>query len=89
MTKNSASAAPTGSPLGHPPENATITIVCNGVARALCAGTTVAALLDELALPTRQVAVEINLDLVPRARHGQQVLAEGDRVEIVSLVGGG
>jgi len=49
----------------------------------------VAALLDALALPSRQVAVEVNLQLVPRARHAEYRLAEGDRIEIVSLVGGG
>ena len=46
-------------------------------------------LLAELGLPLGHVAVEVNLELVPRARHAEQILAEGDRVEIVTLVGGG
>jgi sulfur carrier protein len=49
----------------------------------------VAELVESLQLSPRQVAVEINLELVPRAQHGGHVLAAGDRVEIVSLVGGG
>ncbi len=50
---------------------------------------TVAGLLDELGLGDKPVAVEVNLQLVPRQRHAQQRLAAGDKVEIVTLVGGG
>lgn len=49
----------------------------------------IAALLEGLALETRHVAVEVNHELVPRAQHGQYRLKPGDRVEIVTLVGGG
>jgi sulfur carrier protein len=66
-----------------------VTIVCNGEPRSLAQATTVAALVAELALPPRQIAVEVNLQLIPRGQHAQHVLADGDRVEIVSLVGGG
>jgi len=66
-----------------------ITIVCNGQSRDVPHGATVAALLAELQLSPRMVAVEINLELVPRATHDQRTLAAGDRMEIVSLVGGG
>jgi sulfur carrier protein len=64
-------------------------IVLNGEPRPVAPGTTVAELVESLQLSPRQVAVEINLELVPRAQHGGHVLAAGDRVEIVSLVGGG
>jgi sulfur carrier protein len=64
-------------------------ILCNGASRAIACGTTVAGLLDELDLSPRQVAVEVNLELVPRARHAERTLRDGDRLEIVSLVGGG
>jgi thiamine biosynthesis protein ThiS len=64
-------------------------IVCNGQPRQTAAGTTVAALLTELGLEPRHVAVEVNLELVPRARHAERVLCEGDKLEIVTLVGGG
>ena len=68
---------------------AAVHIVCNGQPRPLAPGTTIAALLAELQLSPRQVAVEVNLQLVPRARHAERLLADGDRLEIVSLVGGG
>jgi sulfur carrier protein len=40
-------------------------------------------------MPTRGVAVEVNHEIVPRHLHEQQRLQEGDRLEVVSLVGGG
>jgi sulfur carrier protein len=46
-------------------------------------------LLKELQIAVAHVAVEVNLELVPRARHARQQLADGDRVEVVTLVGGG
>ena len=64
-------------------------ITFNGQSRQIAERTTVAGLLDELNLTGKPVAVEINLELVPRQRHAQQRLAEGDRLEIVTLVGGG
>ena len=50
---------------------------------------TVARLLAQLGLTGRPVAVEVNLELVPRGRHAEHRLAAGDRLEIVTLVGGG
>jgi sulfur carrier protein len=64
-------------------------IVVNDQTRNLADDATVAALLDELKLAGKPVAVEVNLELVPRQRHAQHRLAEGDRLEIVTLVGGG
>jgi len=52
-------------------------------------GATVAQLLDALALADKPVAVELNRNVVPKARHREQPLAAGDRLEIVTLVGGG
>jgi sulfur carrier protein len=63
--------------------------IVNGQPRQLVDGMTVAALIDDLKLTGRPVAVEVNLDLVPRQQHVEHVLHEGDRVEIVTLVGGG
>jgi sulfur carrier protein len=65
------------------------TIIVNGEARATQDGQTVAELLRELGLDPRQVAVERNRDIVPRAEHGQAVLGDGDQLEIVTFVGGG
>jgi thiamine biosynthesis protein ThiS len=64
-------------------------ITVNGQVREVAFGATVAALLDELGLDPRQLAVERNLDLVPRTEHAGTDLAPGDRVEVVTLVGGG
>ena len=65
------------------------TIVVNGESRPVRVGQTVAELLGELGLDSRQVAVERNRDIVPRAEHGQAVLADGDQLEVVTFVGGG
>jgi len=64
-------------------------IVVNGQPRELDRPLTVAELLKQLEIPPRGVAIEVNLQIVPRARHAEYVLADGDRLEIVSLVGGG
>ena len=66
-----------------------IDVVINGETRTVAHGTTVAALLVELGLGDRRVAVERNREVVPRAQHASTVLAAGDRVELVTFVGGG
>ncbi len=52
-------------------------------------GTSIAALLAELELDSRQVAVEVNLELIPRGLHAERRLEPGDEIEVVTLVGGG
>jgi len=64
-------------------------ISVNGKPREIPPGTTLAALLQTLRLDPRQVAVERNLELAPRGEHAATELAPGDRVEVVTLVGGG
>ncbi len=64
-------------------------VFLNGQARDIPDGATVADLLGELQLAARQVAVEVNLELVPRTRHAEHRLSPGDRLEVVTLVGGG
>lgn len=64
-------------------------ISVNGEPRKLEHGETVATLISALGLDPRQLAVERNLELVPRAQHATTALADGDRVEVVTLVGGG
>ena len=64
-------------------------ITFNGEPRRVADGATVATLLAELGLTPAYVAVEINLELVPRALHSARALAAGDQVEVVTLVGGG
>ena len=69
------------------PPGATITF--NGDPRRVPHGCTMQALLESLGMTARHVAVELNLEVVPRGRHGETLLAPGDSVEVVSLVGGG
>ena len=64
-------------------------ITLNGQAREIAGGATIDGLLDELGLRGKYVAVEVNLELIPRANHEKHELADGDRLEIVTLVGGG
>ncbi|WP_428267358.1 sulfur carrier protein ThiS [Haliangium sp.] len=66
-----------------------IDITVNGSPRQVAAGTTVAGLLTELGLGERRVAVERNRAVVPRAEHAHTQLAAGDRLELVTFVGGG
>lgn len=64
-------------------------IIVNDQPRRVAEQLTVAALLEELGLAGKHVAVEVNLHLVPRQGYRQHRLAHGDRLEIVTLVGGG
>ncbi len=64
-------------------------ILVNGVSREVPDSTTIAALLAQLEMTAKHVAVEVNLQLVPRTRHGEYQLREADRLEVVTLVGGG
>ncbi len=64
-------------------------IVVNGEARTVGEGATVLSLLAELSLPESRVAVERNRAIVRKAEFGGTVLCHGDRVEIVTFVGGG
>lgn len=66
-----------------------VNVFVNGVPRTLPAGATITQLLAELEVTERHVAVEVNLELVPRARHAEYQLRESDRLEVVTLVGGG
>lgn len=64
-------------------------IIVNDEPRAIPDGTTVAALVEHLGLAGSPCAVEVNNTLVPKAERDETTLHENDRVEIVSLVGGG
>src|SRR5262249_61507296 len=65
------------------------TLSINGEARPLPRPLTVAELVSQLGHDRRRVAVEVNEVVVPLVRQTEHVLADGDRVEIVTLVGGG
>ena len=61
----------------------------NGEDREISADATVSDLLQELGVTQPHVAVELNLEVVPRAQHSATALKDGDRLEVVTLVGGG
>lgn len=67
----------------------TVTVLLNGEKRTIPAGMTVDALLRQLGLAGKPVAVERNLEVVPRCQHAQTEIQADDRLEIVTLVGGG
>lgn len=69
--------------------DASPSIRLNGERHPWPAPRSVAALLDELGIDTRMVAVERNRLVVKRARYGDTEIAAGDEIEIVSFVGGG
>jgi thiamine biosynthesis protein ThiS len=64
-------------------------LTVNGKERSVPEGLTLDRLVRELGLEKNPIAVELNRRVVPRDRHGDTRLAEGDRLEIVTLVGGG
>ncbi len=64
-------------------------IEVNGEPRDVPEGASVSDLLELLEIRVAHVAVERNLRVVPRAQHADTRLAPGDRLEVVTLVGGG
>lgn len=64
-------------------------ITVNGSERDVKPGTTLAALIEQLQLRTDRIATERNLQVVPKARYAETQLEEGDKLEIVTFVGGG
>lgn len=67
----------------------TISIVVNGENREAKPGSTVSELLVALSLDSGRVAIERNLEILPRPEWPQTVVESGDRYEIVQFVGGG
>lgn len=64
-------------------------ITVNGEEREVPENTNATALLELLGLNGQRVAVEVNLEIVPRSAYDAQLLQPGDRVEIVRAIGGG
>ena len=64
-------------------------ITVNDEPRALESAKTLAGLVESLGLDPRKVAVERNLEIVPRSAYGRTALTDGDRIEIVHFIGGG
>ena len=68
---------------------ADVTVTVNGVARSAAAGSSVAALVESLGFAGRPIAVELDGEVVPRAALATRLLTGGERIEIVTFVGGG
>lgn len=66
-----------------------IQIVVNGEKREVPEGLEVTTLLTHLGLPSARVAIERNMQILPRSQWGATVVQSGDQFEIVQLVGGG
>ena len=72
-----------------PHTDGTVTITVNGEHKRVSAGLSLAALASELGLVPEKVAVERNMEVVPRSTLGQVMVEDGDDLEIVHFVGGG
>lgn len=68
---------------------AELALTVNGEARAVPSGSSVTELLALIGLAARKVAVERNLEIVPRSQYSMTILAAGDAIEIVHFIGGG
>jgi sulfur carrier protein len=66
-----------------------ITVSINGESRQLQEPISVAALIEEMGLTGKRIALERNGGIVPRSQFATQQIADGDRMEIVVAVGGG
>lgn len=64
-------------------------VTVNGKSHQVDDGTTVIDLLRTAGVPENYLAVEINDDVVPREQHATRTIQDGDRIEVVTLVGGG
>lgn len=64
-------------------------IQLNGEDFTLDEGATAADLVNTLQLGEKRIAMEVNLEILPRSQYGEHPLQEGDRVEIVHAIGGG
>ena len=66
-----------------------MTLILNGEARSFPGLADIAALVEALGLDARKVAVELNLEIVPRSAYQGTAISDGDRIEIVHFIGGG
>ncbi len=71
------------------PHRSMIHLTVNGSPIELEEPVSIAELLQRIGVPPNYLAVEINAEVIPRAEHSSHSVAEGDEVEVVTLVGGG
>lgn len=71
------------------PSPTEVAVTVNGAVRSLAAGSSLRDLVEMLGVAGRPIAVEIDGTVVPRASLGDRTLTGGERIEIVTFVGGG
>lgn len=64
-------------------------ITVNGEQREVVDGITAAQLVEDMAITGKRIAMEVNLEIVPRSSYAEYTFKSGDKVEIVHAVGGG
>lgn len=64
-------------------------IIVNGEPRDVLEGLTAAQLIEDMAITGKRIAMEVNLEIVPRSHYAEHIFEAGDKVEIVHAVGGG
>ncbi|GAA0698269.1 sulfur carrier protein ThiS [Marinobacterium maritimum] len=64
-------------------------IQVNGEALDVSENATLAELIEQLELTGKRIAIELNLEIIPRSEHAATRLGAGDQVEIVHAIGGG
>jgi sulfur carrier protein len=64
-------------------------ITLNGESRDIPDNTTAAALVESLGLAGKRVAMEVNMEILPRSQHASYRFQPGDKVEVVQAIGGG
>lgn len=64
-------------------------IIVNGEQRDVLDGLTAAQLVEDMAITGQRIAMEVNLEIVPRSGYAEHTFKTGDKVEIVHAVGGG
>jgi len=64
-------------------------ILLNGEMRQIKDNCNIAALIQELNLEKKRLAIEVNLEIIPRSQFATHILAEGNKVEIIHAIGGG
>ena len=70
-------------------EAATITLQLNGIDTCVEHGTTLGGLIDRKGIERKMIAVEYNGEILPRHAYDATILNDGDRLEVVQMVGGG
>lgn len=66
-----------------------IAVHINGAIKEIQTGTTISALTIDLDVAHKKIALEVNREIIPRSQFDSRILQNGDKIEIVTAVGGG